>query len=368
MTATTSPWILSARFDCCFILAPAILISLLVIFFSDSLQALQDMPPWLWLILIVGIDAGHVYGSLFRTYLDEQTLVQQSGLLTLAPVLVWFSGCMLYSIGSLWFWRVLAYLAVFHFIRQQYGFMMIYSRHERNLPMAYRKLDKYTLYAATLCPLIVWHSSGRHFNWFVAEDFIIINDPTISLTAQLIFLILMGCYGVKECLLWYQHKKINLPRNLLIIGTALSWYVGIVAFNNDFIFTATNVIAHGIPYYALIWIYGYKRNRMQRDAYTISLLGSLFRWQMLPLYIALLFLIAYVEEGFWDGLVWREHPSLFTLFNNLPGISSEQTLAWLVPLLTVPQATHYVLDAFIWRLHSKNAEWKKILFHTEDPH
>ena len=35
---------------------------------------------------------------------------------------------MLYLIGPLVFWRVLAYLAVFHFVRQQYGFMAVYAR------------------------------------------------------------------------------------------------------------------------------------------------------------------------------------------------------------------------------------------------
>jgi hypothetical protein len=41
-------------------------------------------------------------------------------------------GLILYQFGSLTFWSVLALVAVFHFIRQQYGFMRIYARFEPN--------------------------------------------------------------------------------------------------------------------------------------------------------------------------------------------------------------------------------------------
>ncbi|MCC6273443.1 MAG: hypothetical protein IT572_08250 [Deltaproteobacteria bacterium] len=32
-------------------------------------------------------------------------------------------------------------------------------------------------------------------------------------------------------------------------------------------------------------------------------------------------------------------------------------LAILVPLLALPQATHYVLDGFIWRMRGGDLEW-----------
>jgi len=64
-----SAWIVSARYDSCLILSPAIVVSGLAWLFSDQVRLLNEMPSWLWLVLIVGIDAGHVYSTLFRTYL-----------------------------------------------------------------------------------------------------------------------------------------------------------------------------------------------------------------------------------------------------------------------------------------------------------
>ncbi len=366
MNAKTQPWIFSSRFDIGFILAPAIIITVLVIIFHNNLTSLKEIPAWLWLLLIVGVDVSHVYSSIFRTYLDRAELEQRQALYILTPLLCWIIGCLLYSAGSLIFWRALAYLAVFHFIRQQYGFMMLYSRKEKNIPKFYRLIDKTAIYLATIYPLIYWHCHARKFDWFIQGDFITLKLPALSTYAGIIYLVVLIAYALKEIELWNKTGTFNIPRNLLLFGTALSWFVGIVAFDNDLAFTATNVIAHGIPYLALIWIYGYNQTALQgrdKTSYISPWISKLFNWKTLPLYIAALFALAFVEEGFWDGFVWREHQSLFRFFDSLPAIRNEQTLIWLIPLLALPQMTHYMLDAFIWRLKPAENRWKQILFY-----
>ena len=37
-----------------------------------------------------------------------------------------------------------------------------------------------------------------------------------------------------------------------------------------------------------------------------------------------------------------------------PGIHSPLLRSLVIPLLAMPQATHYVLDAFIWKVRPKN--------------
>jgi hypothetical protein len=66
-----------------------------------------------------------------------------------------------------------------------------------------------------------------------------------------------------------------------------------------------------------------------------------------------LVVFAYLEEGLWDGLIWREHASIFGAFTLLPKIQNCQVLSLLVPLLALPQSTHYVLDGFIWKVKSE---------------
>lgn len=362
----TQPWIFSAKFDGWLFLGPAFVVTAIVIVFNRHLESLQGVPPWLWLILIVGIDVGHVYSTIFRTYLDKNELKKRQALYTLAPIGVWIFGCFLYSINSLFFWRALAYLAVFHFVRQQYGFMMIYARKERDVPSHYKFIDKSIIYMATIYPLIYWHANTREFEWFINDDFFVISNPLINSVALLIYIVLIFAYVAKEIKIFRRDRNFNIPKNLLLFGTAISWFVGIVAFNNDLAFTATNVIAHGIPYIALIWLYGHNQTAIQKEtqySYIWPSVSKLFQWKAVPLYIGILFLIAFIEEFFWDGLIWREHATLFMLSDSFPAITDANTLVWLVPLLALPQATHYILDAFIWRFQTDGTDWKDILFH-----
>jgi hypothetical protein len=110
-----------------------------------------------------------------------------------------------------------------------------------------------------------------------------------------------------------------------------------VWFNSDYAFTVTNVIIHGVPYFALIYVYA----RMRRES-----AGGVYRtlssnWLV---FLATLWAIAYFEELFWHRGVWHERQRLF-------GADWEwgQLKTFLVPLLALPQVTHYVLDGFIWR-------------------
>ena len=64
-----------------------------------------------------------------------------------------------------------------------------------------------------------------------------------------------------------------------------------------------------------------------------------------------------LEEGLWDGMVWREHLTLFAPFSGLPQIEDKTWLALLVPFLSLPQSTHYALDGFIWRVKDRDSTW-----------
>src|SRR4051794_23844381 len=90
---------------------------------------------------------------------------------------------------------------------------------------------------------------------------------------------------------------------------------------------------------------------------------TIFSVPYLPLFLGSLIGLAFFEEGLWDGLIWKEHFQVFKPFFLLPKIEDSATLTWLVPLLILPQLTHYLLDGFIWRLKERNSNWQTIAFH-----
>lgn len=61
-------------------------------------------------------------------------------------------------------------------------------------------------------------------------------------------------------------------------------------------------------------------------------------------FAATLWAVAYLEELLWDRAIWHDRPHLF---GGDLGLDDAHT--FLVPLLAVPQLTHYVLDGFLWR-------------------
>lgn len=310
------------------------------------------MPVEYWVLLVVFIDVAHVYSTLYRTYFNADRLRKQHTLLIVVPLLCYFFGVMLYHIDGLLFWRVLAYLAVFHFIRQQYGFMRLYSRTENTSKTA-RLIDVIAIYAATLYPILYWHfGESRNFNWFVADDFIYFPSKFLETLSNGLYLVAIFVYVIKEIGLFIQKRQFNVPRNLLIVGTFLSWYFGIVYFNGDMAFTTLNVISHGIPYMALIWFFERKNHQQVKPGKNMLVQVTFGKYGIL-VFMLILILLAYVEEGLWDGFVWKEHTNVFSIFSSLPKVMDLNVLALLIPLLALPQSTHYVLDGFIWRKKAK---------------
>lgn len=259
-------WLYSATADSIFILAPAFVVTLGAVIFASWFPASATASPLMWLMLVVGVDVAHVYSTLYRTYLDREESRRYHGLLFGVPIACWVGGVILYSAGSMAFWRVLAYLAVFHFVRQQYGFLRLYARRERQTVFR-RRVEGAAIYLATLYPLIYWHTHARHFSWFLEGDFFHLPFPLLERAAMAAYVLALGGYAAVNI------RCANWPKHLVLAGTALSWYTGIVVYDGDLIFTATNVVAHGVPYMALVWFH--ERKKSGRS-------GGFFRPGMLP--------------------------------------------------------------------------------------
>jgi hypothetical protein len=343
------PWIKNAWFDGAYILAPPFVALLIVLLLPERFKSTDEMPLAGWVALVLLIDGTHVYSTLYRTYLDRFRFQQHRALFLLVPITCYLTGVVLHSVNGLWFWRVLAYLAVFHFIRQQYGFMRLYSREEL-LSTRDALLNTVVIYAATVYPILWWHlTPGRQFNWFVDGDFFQAEANSLKSILAIGYALLLLLYFGKEIREYRRRRWLNWPRNLLILGTVVSWYVGIVWFNGDVAFTMLNVISHGIPYIALIWATDRARTattHMDQRSVTALMTSN---WAV---FLGFLLVLAYLEEGLWDGFVWREHTDLFGWFQALPVVNDKRLLALVVPLLSLPQLTHYVLDGFIWRRKS----------------
>lgn len=351
-------WIGFSKVESIGILSVPFICTLILWFIPKSFLQSDAIPEFMWLFLVVFVDVGHVYSTIYRTYVDKPLINKHRNLFFGLPILLLIISILVHSISSVWFWRCLAYFAVYHFIRQQYGFLKIYSR--KNIYSKLKnQIDAITIYAVTILPVVYWHfSSDRNFNWFLKGDFIIMSNLAFFPTLVIgMFFTILGVYVSSEIYVSLKEKQINLQKNCIVIGTALSWYLGIIYFNSDFVFTFLNVVCHGVPYMALVWIHGKKTYSTSAPTSFLKLIYGKFS---LLIFLIPLVVFAYIEEGFWDALVWNEHESVFVIFKNISHTLSKNLLNIVVPILALPQLFHYVIDGFIWKIKSDKFEWTKI--------
>jgi hypothetical protein len=330
VSGRVTPWLFSARIDLAVFLGPAVAaFGLLAI--GASMGIGEDTPEWGWIAAVLLVDVAHVWSTLYRVYLDPAERRRRGVVYTAVPLVAFAAGVALYAAGDLIFWRVLAYVAVFHFVRQQVGWVALYRGRAGEEGGLGRVIDLGAAYAATIYPLIHWHAHlPRGFAWFVPGDF----APVAAIAETVafpVYLVALAAYAGRAAWRTFALRRPNPGKDIVVVTTAACWYVGIVALNSDFAFTVTNVLIHGVPYFALVYLYGRSRPAPVVPRSPVAFLA--------PLWIA-----AFVEELCWDHTLWHDRAWLFGA-----GIQLDGARAVLVPLLAVPQLTHYLLDGIVWR-------------------
>ncbi|WP_224361100.1 hypothetical protein [Hyalangium versicolor] len=340
LVAPSQSWLFGRGVDLT-VFAGAALVSVALVLAAPWLGAVGDTPLWAWVLLVVCVDVAHVWSTVFRTYLDAEELRRRPALYVTAPLVAYVLGVLAYLGSAGLFWRLFAYVALFHFVRQQYGWVALYDRKAR-VPDFERRLDAAAIYAATLGPVIWWHAHlPRAFWWFVENDFLSGLPSWVGTVALVLHGLVLVAWGGFQVARVVRGEGLQVGKVLLVLATWVTWFGGIVLAQDDFTFTVMNVVLHGVPYFALL--FRYARGRLAEGGYGPF---ALLVRAGLPAFLLFLAALALGEELLWDRLVWHDRPLLF----GESGLSlPSDLLALVVPLLALPQATHYVLDAFVWK-------------------
>lgn len=288
---------------------------------------------------VILVDVAHVWSTSFIVYLDPAEFRRRPAIYAGVPIACFIAGVILYAIGETTFWTAIAYLAVFHFIRQQYGWVMMYRARCGERDRLGRMIDGATVYLATLYPLVWWHAQlPRKFRWFDNVEFFRGVPAWLATIVGWVYVVASTAYVVNAL----ARRSTNWGKHLIVVTTAACWYAGIVATNSDYAFTITNVLTHGIPYMALVYLYARAASREPESQHGTA--AKLIGKRGLVVFLATLWLVAYVEEMLWDRTLWHDHSGIFG-----GGLDIGSAALVIGPLLAVPQLTHYVLDGFLWK-------------------
>lgn len=365
-------WLFNKSIDLLVLLLPVWVVWLVC--FALPARVLQmELPLWVWVVFVLGIDVSHVWSTIFRTYLDKEEFTSHKKLLILSPILCFIVFFLVANVSVSWFWTLLAYVALYHFIKQQYGFMQLYRAKYGFLNLKKRLSDKFIIYLGMLYPVWYWHlNSDRRFSWFVDGDFFRLKSifemipfwhvgylSNVNLMCNLTYFTILFIWLIEEVYLHHKgNHKLPIGKWLWILTTWGNWYLGIVYFNSDLVFTITNVVAHGLPYMALVFFYVEKKREMKLSK--ASYFENIYRVGFMLIAVLVL---AYGEEYFWDMWLYQENTAFFQTLLKYPMQMAQEPVvqATVLALLSVPQATHYVLDGFIWKSNPKNPYIKSVL-------
>ena len=350
-------WLFSAPIDLA-VFGGTAMVPLLLVALAPALGIGSDSPEWSWIVGVLLVDVAHVWSTTFVVYLDPVEWKRRPLLYALTPLAAFVVGVVLYAWGGPGaFWRAIAYLAVYHFVRQQYGWVMMYRGRNGEHDRLGRWLDGATIYLATLYPLVWWHVHlPRGFAWMRTGDFLTGLPTWLADATGLVYVALLALYIGRALVQLVRHRPVSWAKHLVVASTAACWYVGIVATNADFTFTITNVLIHGVPYMALVYVYARNaaRDPAAKHGPNARLLfpGSrnksgavhLGGGRGIVVFLSTLWLVAYLEELLWDRTLWHDREWLFGA-----GIEIGGGAMIMAPLLAVPQLTHYFLDGFLWR-------------------
>eukprot|EP01060_Flectonema_neradi_P015674 TRINITY_DN22320_c0_g1_i1.p1 TRINITY_DN22320_c0_g1~~TRINITY_DN22320_c0_g1_i1.p1 ORF type:complete len:380 (+),score=25.04 TRINITY_DN22320_c0_g1_i1:39-1142(+) len=304
----------------------------------------NSMPLWGYLFIVVFCDVGHVWGTIFRCYLDTAENKRRWALYNLTPVAVFVTTFVLHywvSVGLCW--MVIGYIAIFHFIRQQWGFLCLYRA--RAGESTDYNIDRMAHLSGALCPILLWHSDrDRTFDWFMREDPFLVSVPAGS------YPFIVACYAcifVAYYARAYACGKIALsPMKYLVMSFCwLTWLIGILLPHKLIAVFFLNMF-HAAPSYMIVFFTARNKWSIHEPPTDAE---RLIKYLVKPgnwwVYLLFFVVIAVIEESLWEAFVWRDYfPNSFTFEVNHLGKS------FFTSLLSLPQTTHYVLDAFIWKL------------------
>ncbi|MDA7979624.1 MAG: hypothetical protein MPJ50_12730 [Pirellulales bacterium] len=362
-------WLFSRSVDLTAFLGSALLALLLLAVGWGMGLLEEDTPEWTWVSFVLLVDVAHVYATGFRVYFVPGEFSRRRWLYGLAPLLGFMIGWAVFSENETYFWRGLAYLAVFHFVRQQYGWLALYRSKAGERGVTGRWIDTLAIYLATVYPLVHWHAHlPRSFWWFLPGDFAAAPEVFAQIL-QPIYWLALAAYVARSLWNGFRHRSWNPGKDIVLGTTAVCWYVGIVVINSDYAFTVTNVIIHGVPYLVLVYWYRFVRGEDEDKAHSgqdekereekaertgVTTPAWRRHLRTIIMFLGVVWILAFAEELLWDRSIWHERSWLFGSEWNIG-----RWRAVLVPLLVVPQLTHYILDGFIWRRRS-NPEMKAI--------
>ncbi len=350
MNTKSQPWIMNAYAD----FFGLFLVPFLFIFLAFIKSPPFDSPNSKFLgfciLLVLIIDWAHIFAQYPRIFSNPLESKLNKWLYPLSYLLLLPVMTILLNIFSVTFIdTLLVYFVIFHFIKQHFGFVKIFSRTDGPKSIWEKRFEDLFIYLTMWAPVIYWHAVpfGYDYKWVS----LFIKIPGIEFISIMVFVIYAFSFLNYIRMEFVRFKKdhfFNIPKNLSLLSAILGW--GIVSILSDstslVIFTVT--LTHDLSYTYLVWVIG------RRDKKILNQKLKIFSWNSIGgfiFYVLCLVLISHIimithleltKDLNWNYLIYGK------MFNFLKSDNQWLTnFGW--SLFFATQAHHYFIDRFLWK-------------------
>jgi hypothetical protein len=297
----------------------------------SSLIALPAQPPpFYFLFFSLFVDGPHFFSTSYVTYGDSQIFRQLKLLMIATPLLILSAGFVFHYTGhSHYFYMFAAYCAVLHFIRQEFGWMKISSRFEKNAPRWLYHVDVNTSYAMTIIPFL-WYTRKSHLYgyWFRQGDLFSVPDSFATMALTFYFPI-VAIFLLANAYQTYRTRTFNLSKFMVFLNTLFGWYIARVFVKDLYLGIWLVIFHHSIPYLFVVL-------KHERASKKMNWLKDLGKYRIPILYITCF--LAYTVYHFLTESEWIREMKNQEIMN-----------AMILSFIAIPGLTHFILDAFIWK-------------------
>lgn len=346
----SQPWIHSWYADSiCFFLIPLVFILLAVLMLPPFNMIVPGKFSYIILAVLL-IDWGHIFAQYHRIYsnpLEDKKLkwVYPISYLLCIPViaaLVHYSNAGIID-------TLLVYFVIYHFIKQQFGFIKIYSKTDGPKSQRESVTETVLFYSSMAAPVLLWHVKGigYEFKWTM----LFWKSPFLEYLVWPVFAV----YLTSLCLYIHDEYKrtqrngmFNIPKNLALLTAMIGWGGVSVLTHAPMLIMFTVVLTHDLSYFFYVWMIG------RRDHKTIKQKVHWFSWWSIPGFIAyFVFLIVLgdvimtvhlesTQDPNWNYVIWGQ------IFNGI-GVQKGWLLSFGWAIFFATQAHHYYIDRYLWK-------------------
>jgi hypothetical protein len=386
-----SHWFKNAKFDLLFLTSPYIMtcLVLLIPFHTESeLASFWAIAPFYWWFVIdIVFDWAHVWSTLYRTVFDGDTMnTHNKGFWVSLPIISFIVIFIFGFISKEILLRFLFYSVYYHGVKQLYGIISLYrTRHKLNSGelseaenLHFKKMafwDRVMVNCCFFVPFFLWHFRAHPgLNIIFRLDQAYIRDFFLSPEyfagvfgyswneiGALVLFLFVGLPTLRWSWLHFS-KIVEIP-----IGKVIWVYANVITYIALFWFNSTHILAmdlllvvHALPYMALIALYRYKMQEEEtEEAPTIKsfIFSGWKSWGLV--FVAAVFQVFLLDVVFLQV-------SIGAYFAPVSFLNMVQTSPWVrgtvCGLLFLPNVTHFLVDAYIWRFDGKNPHLFQYMF------